>query len=131
MNTIVLAAGKIDHSNIIRSGISSYGMMPVRGKPFILWCIESVEKNIIGTKIVVVVRSTNLKLIRYLESLISQGKNLQLSIFDDNTAPVDNILVSVLCGCSLRFSRSKKTFFYPSRRNLVLFGAKYASTDDA
>lgn len=98
INTIILAAGRMDYKNTPFHGVSSYGMMPVRGKPFILWCLEAAEKNVAENEITVVVRSNNSKLISYLNNLISWGKPIRLAVYDRSVFDTDNILTSILVG---------------------------------
>lgn len=45
-NILILAAGKQDISSTVFSGYESYGLYPIRGKPSILWTINTINFDI-------------------------------------------------------------------------------------
>ena len=77
-STIILSAGKIDHT-LLSSGTNIYqGMIPVNGKPVISWIIDDlIHKNI--KEITVVVNFNDIKLIQFLERVYSQRISLTIA----------------------------------------------------
>ena len=65
INTIILSAGKFNPKNISAGMITDPGLLPIRSKPAINWCIDSAIKN--GAKeIKIVLRENNTRLSRFL-----------------------------------------------------------------
>ena len=65
INTIILSTGKFNPKNISAGMITDPGLLPIRGKPAINWCIDSAIKNG-AEKIKIVLRENNTRLSRFL-----------------------------------------------------------------
>ena len=65
INTIILSAGKFNPKNISAGMITDPGLLPIRSKPAINWCIDSVKRNG-ADKIKIVLRENNTRLSRFL-----------------------------------------------------------------
>lgn len=91
MNIIVLAGGKVDYKNLSLGGYDSYGMYPVRGKPFISWVIDNLVER--SKNIIVVVDHKNINLINFLKN----HKNFYVKVVINNSKE-DNILESLKFG---------------------------------
>ena len=92
-STIILSAGKIDHT-LLSSGTNiSQGMIPVNGKPVVSWIIDDlIHKNI--KEITVVVNFNDIKLIHFLERVYSQRISLTIA----SVRETRSILDSLVCG---------------------------------
>lgn len=65
INTIILSAGKFNPKNISAGMITDPGLLPIRSKPAINWCIDSAIKNG-AEQIKIVLRENNTRLSRFL-----------------------------------------------------------------
>ena len=78
INTIILAAGKFNPKNISSGMITDPGLLPIRGKPAINWCIDAAKKNGAGD-IKIVLRSSNTRLSRFLVTVIPMSGRFSLA----------------------------------------------------
>lgn len=92
-NVIVLSAGKIQHKNLSSAMIAEEGMLPVRGKPSVIWSIDSLIKNSYKN-ITVVVRENNKRLRKILKYYF---ENIEITLYDENLY-YDSILSSIKQG---------------------------------
>lgn len=65
INTIILSAGKFNPKNISAGLITDPGLLPIRSKPAINWCVDSAIKNG-ADNIKIVLRENNTRLSRFL-----------------------------------------------------------------
>lgn len=94
INTIILAAGKFNPKNISGTMITEAGLLPIRGKPAINWCIDSARKN--GAEnIKIVLRSGNTRLSRILSYSYPDVKQ----IFVEGGEDIATSLVCMLDNC--------------------------------
>lgn len=78
MNTIILAAGKIDYTQLPYGTHQSNSTIPVNGKPVISWILDDlIQKG--KSEITVVLRSDNQKLIQLLDKHYKQKINLTVA----------------------------------------------------
>lgn len=92
-NTVVLSAGKIQHKNLSSAMIAEEGMLPVRGKPSVVWSIDSLIKNSYPD-ITVIVREENKRLQKILKYYF---ENIEIVVYDENLY-YDSILSSIRQG---------------------------------
>lgn len=95
INTIILAAGKFNPKNISSGMITDPGLLPIRGKPAINWCIDAAKKNGAGD-IKIVLRSSNTRLSRFLGYSYPDVRQIFVG-GDDDAATA---LVSMLGSCN-------------------------------
>jgi dTDP-glucose pyrophosphorylase len=95
MNTIILAAGRIDYSNLPVNTNQSNSMIPVNGKPVIGWIIDDlIEKDI--TSVIIVAKKSDKKLLDFLK--YTYIKKIKISVVKVSKA--GTILHSVQAGLS-------------------------------
>ena len=91
-NIIVLAGGDVSTQLTTFGGYTSYGIYPVRGKPFVLWTLDCAKINI-DDRCIVVVEKHNTQLINALTNYIKKY-NITLVTTDAGCS----ILSSLRCG---------------------------------
>lgn len=90
-NTIILSAGKFNPKNISAGMISDPGLLPIRGKPAINWCIDSAMKN--GAEnIKIILRESNTRLSRFLGYSYPEVQQYFIDSNSDFSSSVLNIL---------------------------------------
>jgi len=95
MNIILLAAGKQNLNNVVFGGYQSYGMYPIRGRPFIWWIINSLNVQS-EDRLIIVVNKENHVLINFLNHVNLKYPNLD--IVEYKPKKNDNILTSIKMG---------------------------------
>lgn len=94
INTIILSVGKFNHKNISAGLITNQGLLPIRGKPAINWCIDSALRNG-ADNIKIVLRKNNTRLSRLL-SYRYQGLH---QYFIENDSDVSKTVIALLERC--------------------------------
>lgn len=120
-NTIILSAGKFNPKNISAGLITDPGLLPIRGKPAINWCIDSVIKNGFDN-IKIVLRQNNTRLSRFLSYTYPDVKQ----IFIGSDADFSQSLLNLISG--LKDSEPTQIIFgdtlinekFPKEKDVVL-----------
>ena len=96
INTIILSAGKFNPKNITGGLITDPGLLPIRGKPAINWCLDSALKN--GAEnIKIVLRENNTRLSRFL----GYGYPEVRQYFIDGNSDFSASLLGLLQSCDI------------------------------
>ena len=90
MQTIILAAGKIDYTRLPFGMHQSNATIPVNGKPVISWILDDLIKKEVN-KVTIVVRIENNRLIQLLEKHYTKRVNLQLVKVDEPKSILDSL----------------------------------------
>ncbi len=99
VNTIILSAGKFNPKNISVGMITDPGLLPIRSKPAINWCIDSAIKNG-ADKIKIVLRENNTRLSRFLGY---SYPNVQ-QYFIESDSDISSSVINLLDSCDENFS---------------------------
>lgn len=94
INTIILSAGKFNPKNISAGMITDPGLLPIRSKPAINWCIDSAIKNG-ATDIKIVLRENNTRLSRFLGYSYPDVQQY----FVDSNSDISSSMISLLNSC--------------------------------
>ena len=90
MQTIILAAGKIDYTRLPFGMHQSNATIPVNGKPVISWILDDLIKKEVNN-VTIVVRIENNRLIQLLEKHYTKRVNLQLVKVDEPKSILDSL----------------------------------------
>ena len=93
INTIILSAGKFNPKNISAGMITDVGLLPIRSKPAINWCIDSAIKNG-ADKIKIVLRENNTRLSKFLGYSYPNVQQYFIESNSDISASIINLLDS-------------------------------------
>lgn len=93
INTVILSAGKFNPKNISAGMITDPGLLPIRSKPAINWCIDSAIKNG-ADKIKIVLRENNTRLSRFLGYSYPNLQQYFIESNSDISASIINLLDS-------------------------------------
>lgn len=110
-NNILLFAGETKNENMPVGFYSSLALLPLRGKPVIWWQLENLVSFGINEFIIVVCKN-NIKLIKYIETILQNNFNIKLVEITENK----NIL------SSLKYALRKANPKLPTR---VILGDTY------
>ena len=91
INTIILSAGKFNPKNISAGMITDPGLLPIRSKPAINWCIDSAIKNG-AEKIKIVLRENNTRLSRFLGYSYPEVEQYFIDSNSDFSSSILNLL---------------------------------------
>lgn len=94
INTVILSAGKFNPKNISAGMITDPGLLPIRSKPAINWCIDSAIKNG-ADKIKIVLRENNTRLSRFLGY---SYPNVQ-QYFIESNSDISSSIINLLDSC--------------------------------
>lgn len=95
MQTIILAAGKIDYTRLPFGMHQSNATIPVNGKPVISWILDDLITKEVN-KVTIVVRIENNRLIQLLEKHYKKRVNLELVKVDEPKSILDSLHAGLL-----------------------------------